>query len=1176
MQLLGARSIKLVTWNASALIAVDALKRDARRAFLTQVLLSPCVCFLQEVHGELTAFEAHLPEIGRNYRIFASPGPNFATGGVATLVHKSLIAPGVACVDEVLAEGRVLAVTLSLADQAVRFVNVHNFDLQQHQLDALGVFLSAADPRPLNAVTFLAGDFNFRADGDPVISVASGAPVADSFNSSPPPPRWQRLLLGFTELADAEVTHFCRAQGTTSKIDRIFTSLPRSMLLLHVADAKVIDDPVRLSQAFLSDHAPVAAFLAPSRPRLGRELPIPPHIFQDSRFAGIFAQYRQYIDLDAVMPPTQYRLLATALREAAAHVRGLLSLSKLPSPPHRVTVLAALARAVHRQDHKVLHRLAVGCPFAARHLDTSTSPPAMRDPGAFEEAFAEAKLDALHFKASAIAPSRRPCARALRRRMALWSKSQPRALLRGVLLEGDRIADDLPSMQCALASHWARVFRDVEVERDAMLQLASVLPPLPTPRPPTKSQIRLALRLARDNAPGPDGLPASAWRAAGNLAVDHFWLTSLWLSMGHPMGPTWTGCLMLFPPKKVQPSERAVLRHSRDVRPISLKQVANKIVLAARSFSLRDSLIAWSCSAQRGFVPTRNLACNFVEADLTARLASMTCSPADRPLAVGFDIEAAFPSISRTWLWYVLTVIEMPIGLQRFFRAAHEASWAFAWQADVLTPLFPLERGVLQGCPLAGVAFVFAMDAVIRQLILIVAAAGRVFACADDLLVIIYMASRLQEIFNLFALVQRATSMRLNAKKCAFTPLWGSFSLSLRERVGDALARYAPAWRSSRIVAFFEFLGLPFGPGATAAAAWDAPLAKLRQVTASIVASGCAPSLAIALFNARAAPTLTYIGQFWPAPPSLRRLELELGSKLFHAPGIAFSRCVLANVAAVAKVRLTLPSALCWACLARAHAKTFVQFAGLARTLIGAAENLVEATRLFAGEPWPRFWLSPSPGARLIGNENDILAFAGLPRRERTAAVAAFRAARRSHLLALPRLQTTAFAAFVNDRFPPGDFAADFARRLAMLDPSLAGFNIEDLLAAFAVSKPHSAQCAFRTLVNAWPTQSRLHIAGVHAPRCMFGCAHGADDLARHYWSACPSLVAVVVAALGVRVDPGIVHAKWGLLPLAPCAIKLLAVLYSLYVNAARQRTAGRPIDLPAAARHATLQHFAR
>ena len=94
----------------------------------------------------------------------------------------------------------------------------------------------------------------------------------------------------------------------------------------------------------------------------------------------------------------------------------------------------------------------------------------------------------------------------------------------------------------------------------------------------------------------------------------------------------------------------------------------------------------------------------------------------------------------------------------------------------------------------------------------------------------------------------------------------------------------------------------------------------------------------------------------------MRRLELELGSKLFHAPGIAFSRCVLANLVAVAKVRLTLPSALCWACLARAHAKTFAHFAALAGTLPVAAENVFEAARLLAGEPWPRFWLSPSPG----------------------------------------------------------------------------------------------------------------------------------------------------------------------------------------------------------------------
>ena len=107
----------------------------------------------------------------------------------------------------------------------------------------------------------------------------------------------------------------------------------------------------------------------------------------------------------------------------------------------------------------------------------------------------------------------------------------------------------------------------------------------------------------------------------------------------------------------------------------------------------------------------------------------------------------------------------------------------------------------------------------------------------------------------------------------------------------------------------------------------------------------------MALFSQRSASILCYVGQYWPHPPALRKIETQIGSKLFHATGIIFSRAMLAHMPSIGAARITIPSAMCWAALARGAASIFSHLTYAARDLVDTASVDLPAVRAHLGSP---------------------------------------------------------------------------------------------------------------------------------------------------------------------------------------------------------------------------------
>ena len=354
-------------------------------------------------------------------------------------------------------------------------------------------------------------------------------------------PLWDKLL----ELVQPEPTHYNKAHDHVSRIGRMWTSLSKSMFIAMEVRAHVLADPVAMFKKKLSDHSPVRTVFRMALPLAPEVRPIARHIVKDKGFSVLVEAYLKEIDLWAEQPPQQYELMTTAIRAAAARIRDKLSSKACPAPAHQLALLISVGRAAATQNLETAKLLLRTSPFTKRFLQISGQRVVLKHAAEFNSLLCRHKQAEAEQKATKRFPLsgdrlQRAADQALRRRMQLWSRSQPRAVLKAVLVktragQQESVSDEL-GKSAALAKHWGEVFGFKKVSDDAMNEFIQWQPALPVLPPPGLAHIRGALRCAAPTAPGPDGIPTAAWAACGHFAERHLLATLHYLANGYSMG----------------------------------------------------------------------------------------------------------------------------------------------------------------------------------------------------------------------------------------------------------------------------------------------------------------------------------------------------------------------------------------------------------------------------------------------------------------------------------------------------------------------------------------------------------------------------------------------------------------------------------------------------------------
>ena len=105
------------------------------------------------------------------------------------------------------------------------------------------------------------------------------------------------------------------------------------------------------------------------------------------------------------------------------------------------------------------------------------------------------------------------------------------------------------------------------------------------------------------------------------------------------------------------------------------------------------------------------------------------------PIAALFDYAAAFPSVSHAWLRAVLSKIQIPRGIMNAFQALYEGNEGYTSMGGLMSRIFTISCGVLQGCPFSGSLFVIAIDPLLYlfEKYIVSPGMGHIYACADDI-----------------------------------------------------------------------------------------------------------------------------------------------------------------------------------------------------------------------------------------------------------------------------------------------------------------------------------------------------------------------------------------------------------------------------------------------------------
>lgn len=241
-----------------------------------------------------------------------------------------------------------------------------------------------------------------------------------------------------------------------------------------------------------------------------------------------------------------------------------------------------------------------------------------------------------------------------------------------------------------------------------------------------------------------------------------------------------------------------------------------------------------------------------------------------------------------------------------------------------------------------------------------------------------------------------------------------------------------------------------------------------------------APSLGARLYEMNVSPTLSYVEQLCPAPPSVETAEKSAIEKTMHAPHNSF---VGSSAFYLEQAGMVPFSSI----LVRGEAAR-VRTAALTCTCWRQEWELLSSARLELG-PMINRSIHPPHGLK------------DYPKWKSEAFVDVLERASRQQYNVEPSVERKGFQAavvkVVKAAHFPSDLAAEVAPRLYRFLAREA-FPEEYLLAEVRATLKHARRMApsvgwalLRTWLNSWVTSSRV---GAQTSNCKFGCARGDDD----------------------------------------------------------------------------------
>jgi hypothetical protein len=351
--------------------------------------------------------------------------------------------------------------------------------------------------------------------------------------------------------------------------------------------------------------------------------------------------------------------------------------------------------------------------------------------------------------------------------------------------------DSLTQAAAYLAQYWRQVFargRTIQAACDHLLDH------VPRDLPDYDWSIVVqhfeeAIDHFSSSAPGPDGIPFSALATVGKeFAAVLFEIFSVTGVNYKNVPEDFNEATMVFLPKGTDPNDSgtSAAREPGATRPLTLSNTDSKVFSRVLSFKMAGFATMVVHEAQRGFVRGRYITDNVLEIEGIAL--SQVAHTESSVALIGFDIKAAFPSLSHVYMWQALTRDGIPTHIVKALKALYHKHRVVLRLAGRIYSGFDIFAGIKQGCPSSGTIFAFALDPFIRYLLhKLPPPALHVRAFADDLgAILVDVLKNFRPLAVAFALLKLATCLAVHPAKTQLALLTNGAGIDVTQVLHEA------------------------------------------------------------------------------------------------------------------------------------------------------------------------------------------------------------------------------------------------------------------------------------------------------------------------------------------------------------------------------------------------------
>ena len=688
---------------------------------LQRALTSALACFLQETRADAIEAACLSDAWAHSHISWHSFGDNRNAGGVATFLKKSWINEALRAFSTPIDIGRVLLTCVIFKDMVYLLFNIHNSPdwSTGYRTTVFKRIFDFSLPLPF-ACSILAGDLNFSESSFKLSDDNSGQLFKSDVHRTLHT-LFDTHVREFIEIVQDSPT-FMRSLYL-SCIDRVFIRVPTAVLFDLKPAAHTcwnFGDP--LGKA--SDHVPVfveIGCISGTRVRT-----IPSWVCKHTTFAStcdrLYSEVR-FIPSDPLAMLLKHK---DVLTEAAWQVKrsAVNSTDNLSIDQQIYFSLVALRHA--GDPHSSVFREAQrSYPYISSFLNINGTLTCL------DVERLGTHISTLHYNKSCRilmnGPSASESTESFKRRsdslnrwISLWASKRHSIANIQISRPDGTVCSDVSQSALALSSYWAPVFTEKDINKGtAILAIAPFVTTCPSDIDDFLGfeDFCKLIDSRVDSGVGVDACPYSLWANAPLVAKRA--LFDAYLYLGSPSFDSealldFLASRTVFILKGELPTDSRgnFVRPPGKTRPLTLSNTDMKNISSAAACTLGK--IATSCisDVQLGGVRGRQMIDHIIR--MESRLLEFIARKLPRAGIIALDQAAAFPSISRRFLFWVLRRMRIPKGLYRLLVNLHKPTRTFVCLRNLLLDFFEVSGGVKQGDPAAMVLFVIAFDPLIK------------------------------------------------------------------------------------------------------------------------------------------------------------------------------------------------------------------------------------------------------------------------------------------------------------------------------------------------------------------------------------------------------------------------------------------------------------------------------